>query len=158
MKVIGIDPGLNNIGWAILTKDKKGNPIYINSGIIKTTNKQSLPARLALIFNSLDKIIEQNEVDFAAIEEVFINMNAKSSMALSFARGAILTLIGYKNLEAKEYAPNKIKKTLSGNGKADKSQIEKMISLIIPEAKFSTKDEADAIAIAYTGLVLGDLS
>ena len=153
MKVLGIDPGLNNVGYAILETAKNNSVTYIRSGVIKTNPKNDLPSRLHKIYSSLDEIINSYQLDIICIEEVFVNMNAKSTMLLSFARGAILTAIGKYNIETVELAPNFIKKTVVGSGRADKIQIQKMISMILPDAKYSSSDEADAIAIAYSALV-----
>jgi crossover junction endodeoxyribonuclease RuvC len=153
VRVLGIDPGLNNVGFAILESAKNNSISYIRSGVIKTSPKDNLSIRLYQIFSSLDEVISSHDLDIVCIEEVFINMNAKSSMLLSFARGAILTSIGKYNLQTLELAPNFIKKTVVGSGRADKMQIQKMISMILPSAKYSSADEADAIAIAYSAIV-----
>jgi crossover junction endodeoxyribonuclease RuvC len=153
MRIIGIDPGLNKIGWAILDKEKNGSINYIASGCITTSSKDEISVRLAHIHNSTHEIINLYSPKTASIEEVFVNSNAKSSLHLGFARGAIIACIGVNKLSLQEFAPNNIKKTLTGAGKADKTQIQKMINLLLPKATFKTEDESDVIAIAYTGLV-----
>ncbi len=153
MRIIGIDPGINNLGWAILEKSRTNSIIYIASGRIKTTPSDHITKRLASISAELSIIIDEHRPATASIEETFVNMNAKSSMVLSFARGAILAILGKYELHTSEFAPNSVKKTIVGYGKADKEQVMKMLTLVIPNAKFSSADEADAIAIAYTGLV-----
>jgi len=153
MKIIGIDPGLNNLGWAILEQNKNGTISYIRSGRICPKTTDHITVRLANLQTQISEIITQNTPDMAAIEEVFVNINPSSSMVLSFARGAILASLGLHNIRTLEFAPNTIKKTIVGNGKADKEQVMKMLKLVIPSVQFSSKDEADAIAIAYTGLV-----
>ncbi len=154
MKILGIDPGMNNIGWSILEETSAGQVKYLQSGKISTTTKDSLTSRLAFIFKEISKIISSHSPDAVSIEEIFVNINPRSSMTLSFARGAILCCIGYHNLPALEFAPNTIKKTITGNGKADKEQVMKMLKFIIPNVSFSSPDEADAIAIGYTGIIL----
>ncbi len=151
--VIGIDPGINNLGWAILEKSRTNSIVYIASGRIKTTSSNHITVRLASLSEELSSIVEKYEPSSASIEETFVNINAKSSMILSFARGAILAILGKYHLHTSEFAPNSIKKTIVGYGKADKEQVMKMLALVIPDVKFSSTDEADAIAIAYTAIV-----
>lgn len=158
MKILGIDPGINNIGWSILEETTGGQIKYIASGKITTNPQSAITSRLSLIFVKLSEVISNHKPDLASLEEVFININPRSSMTLSFARGAILCCIGYNNLTSLEFAPNTIKKTIVGNGKADKQQIMKMLKFIIPNVSFSSADEADAIAIAYTGIILKNKS
>ncbi len=158
MKILGIDPGINNIGWSILEETSGGQIKYIASGKITTNPQDTITSRLALIFVKLTEVISSHKPDIASLEEIFININPKSSMTLSFARGTILCCIGYNNLTSLEFAPNTIKKTIVGNGKADKQQIMKMLKFIIPHLSFSSADEADAIAIAYTGIILKNKS
>ena len=157
MKIIGIDPGLNHAGWAILEKLKDGSIKYINSGVVHTKPSDDITHRLATLFMSLDNIIIEHQPAIASIEQTFLNSNAKTSLILGFARGAILAAIGKNNLNTLEYAPNAIKKTIVGNGKASKDQVMKMLKYVIPNAIFKSEDEADAIAIAYCGLVYSSL-
>lgn len=149
MRILGIDPGLNKTGWGII--EAEGSKItFISSGSIKTNAKDSLAKRLGEIVSELSKVIEQNNPDKCSLEEVFVNLNALSSIKLCHARGAIMSVIGSKNIPLREFAPNKIKKTISGAGKADKSQIIYMVNMIISGAKIEDPDEADALAAAYT--------
>ena len=154
MKILGIDPGLNNIGWALLEETHKGQINYLISGKITTRPADNITIRLASIFSNLSSVIVEHKPDIASLEETFINLNPRSSMALSFARGSILCCMGLNNIPTLEFAPNTIKKTIVGNGKADKSQVMKMLKFVMPNASFESSDEADAIAIAYTGLIL----
>lgn len=149
MRVIGIDPGLNNLGWSILEKNRDNSINYIASGVIKTNSKDDISIRLSHLFTSLELIIEKYDPDYAGLEETFVNKNAKSSLYLGFARGTILACIGKYKLHLKEFSPTHIKKTITGAGRAEKSQIQRMLNIILPSAKFSSDDEADAIAIAY---------
>lgn len=149
MRILGIDPGLNKTGWAII--DASGSQIqYISSGNIKTNVSDSLPQRLGILSNSINEIIEKYNPEKCAMEEIFINVNAQSSIKLCHARGSIMCVIGKSKLPFSEYAPNKIKKTISGAGKADKSQIIYMVNMIVSGCNISDPDEADAIAAAYT--------
>lgn len=158
MRIIGIDPGLRNVGWAILEKSSKNIINYVSSGKITTNSKEHISSRLAFIHNSLDLILKENSLNFASIEEIFVNNNAKTSLHLGFARGALMTCIAINDIPLKEFAPNYIKKTITGAGKADKQQVQRMINILLPDAKFISEDESDAIAIAYTGIVSNTIS
>ena len=153
-RIIGIDPGLRLTGWGII--DYHNNKlIYLDSGVITSCKKDSLTSKIHYIHTELDNIIKKYQPNIAAIEETFINNNNKSSLILGHARGGILLGLALNNLPVYEYATRLIKKTVSGNGKADKNQIKKMIEYLLVTNKIKkeiTYDETDALAtaICYT--------
>ncbi|MBR5904568.1 MAG: crossover junction endodeoxyribonuclease RuvC [Alphaproteobacteria bacterium] len=148
-RIIGIDPGLLHTGWAII--DVAGSSRkYIASGVILPPTKASLPERLAFIFNGLVDICDKFNPTECGIEVIFVNKNAKTTLLLGHARAAAITAIAVKNIPVFEYEPNKVKKALTSMGHADKEQIYKMLSILLPEAHPKTADESDAIAIALT--------
>jgi crossover junction endodeoxyribonuclease RuvC len=149
MIILGIDPALTHVGWGVI--ETAGSSIkYIASGTIDTKASDLMPFRLAFIADKIEQIILEFHPIKAAMEEVFINVNPLSSLKLSHARGAIMAVIGKYNIPLSEFAPNKIKKTLVGVGKADKNQVLYMINMIMPTAKITKLDEADALAAAYS--------
>jgi crossover junction endodeoxyribonuclease RuvC len=148
MIILGIDPALTRTGWGII--ESQGSSIkYISSGTISTKSTDLLPSRLAFIADKIEKIILEFKPDLAGLEEIFINVNASSSIKLAHARGTIMSVVGKYSIELKEFAPNKIKKTIVGVGRADKEQVLYMVNLIMPTAKITQLDEADALAAAY---------
>ncbi len=148
-RIIGIDPGLLHTGWAII--DISGsNRKYIASGVILPPTKIPLPERLAFIFNGVSELCEQFQPNECAIEIIFVNKNSKTTLILGHARAAAITAVAVKNIPVFEYEPNKVKKALTGMGHADKDQIYKMLSILLPTAHPKTADESDAIAIALT--------
>ena len=148
-RILGIDPGLLHTGWAII--DVAGsNHTYIASGVILPPTKISFPERLAFIFNNLTELIEKFQPNECGIEVIFVNKNAKTTLLLGQARAAAITAVAVKNIPVFEYEPNKVKKALTSMGHADKEQIYKMLSILLPAAKPKTPDESDAIAIALT--------
>jgi crossover junction endodeoxyribonuclease RuvC len=153
MKILGIDPGLNKLGWGLIHLEAS-RIFYLNSGVIKTSVDQSMHLRLAKITNELQQILTKHMPQKVAMEESFVNMNAKSSLKLAYARGAIMSLIGqYDDLAYYEYLPNKIKKAIVGVGHADKTQVIHMVKRVlsnIPADKVLSPDEADALAVAYS--------
>ncbi len=155
MIILGIDPGINCTGWAVIdTFSNKTS--YIASGVIKTDQSMSLDLRLAKICRELIIIVDLHLPQIVAMEEVFINKNPQSSLKLSHARGALMVTIALKGIALKEFAPNQVKKTVVGVGRAEKAQVQHMIKLLIQGAKFSTPDEADALAVAYTCSVMNN--
>ena len=154
MIFLGIDPSLNSTGYGIIKKD--GSRLhYVSSGIIKLKvggGQEEFHEKLLTISNKLVEIILEFSPKKASIEETFINSNAQSSLKLSVVRGAILlTLMQYK-MEISEFSPNFIKKTVVGNGKAEKSQVAFMVPKLLtnfPKDKvFLSEDETDALATA----------
>lgn len=155
MKILGIDPGIKHTGWGIISCDNSGNYAQkIASGVINTSAEQKLPLRLASILNELQIILTQHQPNYAAIEETYVNNNAKSSLKLSHARGVIMAVIASFNINIAELSPRFIKKTVVGNGAADKEQIQHMIKILIKNCNYNSNDEADALAIAYSAAVM----
>lgn len=149
MIILGLDPALTTTGWGVI--EASGSSIkYIASGTIVTKPDEEMPLRLARIILEIERVILEFKPQITAMEEVFVNMNASSSLKLAHARGAIMSVVGKHNIPLKEFAPNKIKKTLVGAGKAEKAQVIYMVNLLMPNAKVTKHDEADAIAAAYT--------
>ena len=148
-RILGVDPGLLHTGWAII--DVAGSMRkYIASGVILPPTKIDFSQRLAFIFNGLSKICYEFKPDECSIEIIFVNKNSKTTLLLGHARAAAITAVAVKNIPVFEYEPNKVKKALTGMGHADKEQIYKMLSILLPTAHPKTADESDAIAIALT--------
>ncbi|GAA5253074.1 crossover junction endodeoxyribonuclease RuvC [Candidatus Rickettsia kedanie] len=150
MIVLGIDPALGSLGWAVVARQSTKLK-YLASGLMKTNSKDEIHNRLAFINSTLEKVILEYQPNMAAIEETFVNTNSMTSLKLGYARGAIMSLFGRYNLDMREFKPNTVKKTVTGYGHAEKDQILHMIKLLLPGTSLITNsDEADAIAIAYT--------
>ncbi|WP_316354396.1 crossover junction endodeoxyribonuclease RuvC [Candidatus Trichorickettsia mobilis] len=150
MIILGIDPGLVRVGWAVITVQSL-NMRYIASGVIKTTATKPIEHRLAMIVSKIEEVIFVHKPIIVGMEETFINANAVSSLKLGYARGAIMALIGKCNLKLQEFKPNMIKKTVVGAGHAEKQQMVQMIKVLFPHAESVWAfDEADALAVAYT--------
>lgn len=148
-RILGIDPGLLHTGWAII--DVMGSTRkYIASGVILPPVKTDFASRLAFIFNGVSDLCEKFNPTECGIEVIFVNKNGKTTLLLGHARAAAITAIAIKNIPVFEYEPNKVKKALTGIGHADKEQIYKMLSILLPDAHPKTADESDAIAIALT--------
>lgn len=149
IKVMGIDPGLRFTGWGIISLD--GNHIKHNAnGVIKTQSEDSLSNRLLELYNNITEVIAEFKPNEASIENTFVNKNALSSLKLGHARGAIMVAVANQNVICSEYAPNLIKKTIVGQGHADKSQVALMVSVLLSIKNLGSGDASDALAIAIT--------
>jgi len=149
MSILGIDPGLKRTGWGIVNYENQ-KLVYIDSGIIESKSSDKIEHRLLNIDNSLSNIIKRYSIKTVAIEEVFVNLNPKTSLLLGMARGVIISTCARNSLSISEYSPNKIKKSLTGNGHAKKEQVEAMIKILLPKSNTKFHDEADALATAIT--------
>lgn len=147
MRIIGIDPGLNNTGWGII-EQIDNRLTYIASGVIQPNAKGDTGDRLYQIDAELDRIISLYKPETAAIEETFINKSGSSSLKLSMARGVAFIAPARAGLKIAEYGANKVKKSVVGAGHANKDQIQMMVKILLPKADFQSEDAADALAIA----------
>ena len=146
-RILGIDPGLLHTGWAVI--DTNGNERkYIASGVILPKKTGLLSERLAIIFNEVTKLVDTFAPTECSMEITFVNKNPTTTLILGHARAAAMVAISVRNIPVFEYEPNKIKKILTGAGHADKTAVDKMVRILLPDAKPKTADESDAIAIA----------
>ena len=146
-RVLGIDPGLLHTGWAVVEASGQTRK-YIASGVILPNSKLEMSQRLVTIFRELTQICETFSPDECSIEITFVNKNPKTTLILGHARSAAIVAVANQDIPIFEYEPNKIKKALTGAGHADKSAVDKMVQILLPNAHPKTADEADAIAIA----------
>lgn len=147
MKILGIDPGLRQTGWAVIELSGQSGR-QLDAGTIKTQAKQPLAGRLSEIFDALGAVISNWQPDEVAVEETFVNKDAAGALKLAQARAVALLVAAQAGIEVAEYAPNQIKKTVTGAGHADKSQIDYMVRLQIKNAQTDSADAMDALAIA----------
>ena len=147
IKILGVDPGLACTGWGIISKE--GNALkYVASGVIKTNVEEKIELRLNFVFNRLTEIITQYQPMSVALEETFVNVNSQSSLKLAHVRGAIIVAFAQHNLSVSQYAPNLVKKSVVGFGRAEKNQMIHMVNLLLPGSGVKLSDEADALAVA----------
>jgi crossover junction endodeoxyribonuclease RuvC len=146
-RIAGLDPGLCNLGWGIVDWDE-ARLTFVACGTIKAAAAEPMGDRLAVLFSGLEEVLKRWEPDEAAVEETFVNGNARSALKLGQARGIALVVPARLGLCIAEYSPNTVKKTVTGTGHADKTQIRAMIRYLLPKATPGTADAADALAIA----------
>jgi len=147
VRIIGIDPGLRRTGWGIIESDGV-RLSYVASGYVSSAGDDVLAYRLREIFEGISGVIASFKPREAAVEETFVNSNPRATLKLGQARGMALLAPALKGLTVAEYPPNLIKKSVVGAGHAEKQQIQLMVKLLLPKAKFENADEADALAIA----------
>ena len=146
MRVLGIDPGLRNMGWGIVAVD--GPRLrHIANGVITSDGKELGP-RLVTLYRGLCAVIANHAPDHAAVEQTFVNKDAVGTLKLGQARGIALLAPSEAGLSVGEYAPNAVKKAVVGVGHAAKEQIAHMVRFQLPGVVLNGPDAADALAIA----------
>jgi len=147
VRIIGIDPGLRRTGWGVI--ETSGNRLsYMACGTVTSDATLALCDRLAALFAGLDAVLTLWQPHEAAVEETFVNRNAHATLKLGQARGIALLAPARAGISVAEYAPNLVKKTVTGSGHAEKGQIRSMIGYLLPKASPDSDDAADALAIA----------
>ena len=147
IRIIGIDPGLRRTGWGIVESDGV-RLVYVASGLITSASGADLAYRLRELFEGISSVIASYKPAEAAVEETFVNDNPRATLKLGQARGIALLVPAQAGLSVAEYAPNEIKKTVTGVGHGDKQQVAMMVGLLLPKASPRSPDEADALAVA----------
>lgn len=151
--ILGIDPGSISCGYGLITT----NPVsekhlngcsYIGSGRIVFSPKQNLHSRLKELFYSVTEIIKEYNPDEVAIEKVFFAKSVKSALTLGQARGSALVAAATSGLPVYEYSALEVKKAVTGYGRAEKRQVQIMVSKILDIKSKLSADSADALAIA----------
>jgi crossover junction endodeoxyribonuclease RuvC len=155
-RIIGIDPGLRRTGWGVITRDGQRLDV-IASGSIEPSDKLPFAERLKLIHQGVMAVVANHAPDEAAIEETFVNKDARATLKLGAARGVAMAACALSGLSVAEYAPNLVKKTVVGAGHAEKGQIHRMVRVLLPKADPHSDDAADALAIALTHAQHGGL-
>lgn len=147
IRILGLDPSLSSTGWGVI--EVENNRVrYLADGFIPTDTKMPIGERLAEINKTLCQVIELYKPDEAAIEQVFLNSNPVSTIKLGMARGVVIMTPAQYGISVTEYEPNKVKKAVVGVGKAEKSQVETMVKILLPGCKPKNNDSSDALAIA----------
>ena len=148
-RYLGIDPGLNRTGYAIIERRPKG-PRLVEGGILRSTPKATLQHRVLEIVKGLREVLEELKPEAVAIEQVFSHVqNPKTAILMAHARGAILLTLAETEIPIVHYTPTQIKRLLTGSGKAPKEQIQHAVKAELKlDAIPEPNDVADASAIA----------
>lgn len=149
VRIIGIDPGLRKTGWGIV--ESEGSRLsYVADGFLTSDDKASLADRLVQLRDQMQEVFTLWKPDEAAVEETFVNKDARATLKLGHARAIALLVPASAGLLVAEYAPNQVKKSVVGAGHAEKQQIHHMVKLLLPRCEPKSADSADALAIAIT--------
>lgn len=149
MIILGIDPGLATMGYGVIERNKDGNASAVDYGVVRTPKDESLPVRLAMLEEGVNKLISRFSPAEIAVEELFFSKNITTGIPVAHARGVILlTCVKYCG-KLYEYTPMQIKQALTGYGRADKVQMMHVVTSLLHLQKIPRPDDAaDALAVA----------
>lgn len=148
MIILGIDPGIGRCGWGVI--ETQGSKIKtLGFGCIETSSKLTVEKRLEEVYTEVGKCIKKYKPDAMSIEELFFQNNAKTAFIVGEARGVILLAASQNDLPVGIYTPLQVKVAVTGYGKAEKSQVGKMVKAILGlDSVPKPDDTADALAVA----------
>ena len=146
MRVLGLDPGLRNLGWGII-ETAGSRIVHVANGVCHSEGT-ALAARLLSLHTQLAAVIAAHAPGCAAVEQSFVNKDGAATLKLGHARAIALLVPAQAGLEVGEYAPNAVKKTVVGVGKAAKAQVDHMVRMQLPGVAIAGPDAADALAVA----------
>ena len=148
MRVLGIDPGSETLGWGVVEgSGLKYSPVEF--GTVKSSPREAFSKRLAKIYAGVSEVVEKFAPDVLSIEEAFYATNVQVAMKLGQVRGVVLLLAEQRGLQIAEYAPRLIKQTVVGYGNAEKHQVQEMVRVLLRMKTAPTPhDASDALAIA----------
>ena len=159
MIVLGVDPGAATTGYGVVARAGDGAVSLIECGMVRTDAGTPLAARLRQIYDGIGEVLERHRVDAMAVEGVFYAKNARTSIILGHARGAILLAATLRDLPVFEYAPAEVKSAIAGTGRATKEQIQFMVQRLLRLRTPPTPaDAADGVAVALCHCSVGTLA
>lgn len=151
MKILGIDPGYDRLGIAVIDKPSKGKETVLYSDCFQTSSKEEIFERFKKIGAEIARVLEEYKPDSMAMETLFITKNQKTGMRVAEARGILIYESTKRNVPVFEYGPMQIKTAVTGDGTSDKDRMIKMVELLVKlPPKDRVDDEYDAIAVALT--------
>lgn len=148
MLILGLDPGSLHTGYGLV--ERHGSALKaLDAGRFSCPRGMELPSRLAHIGRCLEEMVVRQRPDLAVLETPFHGMNARSLIVLAQARGVLLAVLAAKGIEIREYSPAEVKSAVTGNGRADKIQVARMVRLLLATAGDGwASDATDALALA----------
>ena len=153
MIALGVDPGTATTGYGIVKDSPDGRLKKICYGVIRTDPKTPYSLRLKEIHEGITNLIRQYNPEAIAIEQLFFNKNIKTALTVAQSRGVIILTASLANLEVTEYTPLQVKEAVHGYGRADKTQIQQMVKVLLGLEEIPKPDDAaDALAIAICHL------
>lgn len=153
MRVLGLDPGSQKLGFGLL--EQRGHKwCRLDSGTILLGSRRPLPERLEAAYRAVSALLSAHSPDLVAVEECFVAASPKAALVLGQVRGVLLLAIRQAGIESCEFAPRAVKMAAVGNGGAAKEQVQYMVPRLLEECPGSLEpDEADALAVAWCGAI-----
>jgi len=146
-RILGVDPGSRVTGYGVI--EKEGSLLrFVVCGVIRTANGQSFPERLRAIHDGLSEVIKEQAPVVAAVEDMFVAVNARSALKLGHARGVAILAAMQHGLPVHDYTPRMIKQAVVGYGNAEKVQVQQMVRILLRLSAAPSADAADALAVA----------
>lgn len=146
--LIGIDPGLAATGWGVVRFDGS-RFFHVAHGVVKTDAQSSLSDRLLAIYSAIRKLLLKYGPSEAGVEELYFARNASSAMQVAHARGVVLLALGQRGIPVECYSPQHVKQAVIGRGRADKEQVQRLVSVVLGLEEIPAPDHAaDALAVA----------
>ena len=151
MIVLGVDPGTRRLGWGVVSRE--GNRLcHLGHGVLVLPAAQPLAERLTLIETGLSEVIARFRPEAGSVETIFFAKDVQAASKLGHARGVVLLCCARAGLTVAEYAPTRVKRTVTGHGAADKRQVALLVRAMLALAAPPPSDAADALALALTHL------
>ncbi len=148
-RIIGIDPGFGRVGYGVIEKVGRRDWQVVDYGCIETAKGKKFVDRLTEIFDELNVLVKKYKPERMAVEKLFFFRNVTTAIEVGQARGVILLTAVQNGLEVDEFTPLQVKQAITGYGKAEKPQMQKMVAMILGiKEKIKSDDAADALAIA----------
>lgn len=148
MRVLGIDPGSETLGWGVVETNGSGYRL-VDFGAVRSNARRPFAKRLLTVYDGVERVIEAALPDVLAIEDSFYAVNPAVAMKLGQVRGVVIVLAARRGLEVAEYAPRLVKQTIVGHGSAEKHQVGEMVRILLGLRSVpKPHDAADALAIA----------
>ena len=149
MLILGIDPGLTRTGIGLVRLNQRNEPELVHYEVIDSTAVSSTSSRLIFLFDHLSALLETYQPTESAMEKLFFQRNITTAMSVSEARGVATLCLARYGLRISEYTPNEVKQSVSGNGRADKKQVQSMVKMLLSLNEIPQPDDAaDALAVA----------
>jgi crossover junction endodeoxyribonuclease RuvC len=156
MRILGIDPGSSVTGYGVVER-RAGKLVHLVHGTVRPPKGVPLASRLDHLYRTIAEVVARHGPDCVAVEQVFVSVSPRSALVLGQARGAILAAVAAGGLPVNEYTPARIKRSVTGNGRADKRQVKFMVKRLLDLDRVPAADAADALAAAISHANTGRL-
>jgi crossover junction endodeoxyribonuclease RuvC len=146
--VLGIDPGVANTGYGVVVQ-QRGSLFALDGGVVETRPRIDASRRLTAIYERVATLLDEYRPQAVALEDVYFGANARSAFAVGQARGVVMLAAGQRGVPCASYTPQQVKAAVCGTGRADKSQVQRMVQALLALPDMPRPDHAaDALAVA----------